>query len=103
MPILESTISTISGAVFSYLLQQGGLGDKARRLLGQDPQQKAFQNALQKALLQLEQQHPDWIADFFNERFFQNEGAPILAQFLIRNGHPNPSELASCWANSLKL
>ena len=103
MPISETIIGATSKAVFAYLLQQSGLGDQVRRLLGQDPQQKAFQNALQKALLQLEQQHPARIADFFNERFLQNEGAPILAQFLIRDGHPNPSELASQWADSLKL
>ena len=103
MPISETVIGAISKAVFAYLLQQSGLGDQVRRLLGQDPQQKAFQNALQKALLQLEQQHPDWTADFFNERFFQNEGAPTLAQVLLRDGHPNPSALASRWADSLKL
>src|SRR5215510_211490 len=103
MPLLESVLGAITKAVFSYLLQQGGVTDQLRRALGQDPVQRAFQRSLGKACEALERQYPDWVANSFDPSFFAHEGASLLAQFLVRNGHPDPSELAARWANTLYL
>ena len=103
MPLLESVLVAITKAIFTNLLQQGGVTDQIRRALGQDPVQRAFQRSLGKACEALERQHPDWVANIFDTSFFEHEGASLLAQFLVRDGHPDPSELAARWANTLYL
>ncbi len=103
MPFAESMLSAITGAVFSYVLQQGGLGEQIRRAIGREPVRGAFQHALGTAVETFEQQHPEWIATLFDASFFEREGAPVLAQFLVRNGRPDPSELASRWADALNI
>src|SRR5882762_5429006 len=35
--------------------------------------------------------------------FFQHEGKSVLAEFLVRDGHPDPSDLAERWACSLNI
>lgn len=103
MPVAETILAAISKAVFSYVLQQANVSDHARKLLGREPKKLAFQHALGKALLQLEQEHPKWTSVLFDASFFQNEGAPVLAQFMVRDGRPDPSELAARWADSLNI
>src|SRR2546428_10493692 len=103
MPLLEFVLGAITKAVFSYLVQQGGVTDQMRRALGQDPVQRASQRSLGKACEVLERQHPEWVANTFDASFFEHEGAPLLAQFLVRDGHPDPGELAARWADALYL
>ena len=103
MPLPESVLGAITKAVFSFLLQQGKVSDQIRRALGRDPVQRAFQRSLSKACEALERQHPDWVANSFDSSFFEHEGASLLAQFLVRDGHPDPSELAARWATTLYL
>lgn len=105
MPFSEIILTAIADAVFGYLLDKYGetLGNWIRTKRGRDPIQKAFKKALGNALVQLEQQRQEWVSELFDASFFQHEGAPILAQFLIRDGHPDPSELAAQWANSLNI
>jgi predicted NACHT family NTPase len=55
------------------------------------------------ALEYLGKQYPQWETDLFDASFLETEGAPILAQFLIRDGHPDAGELAARWADSLGM
>ena len=103
MPIAEAVLAAIAKAVFGYLLQQVNISDHVRRLLNREPKQLAFQRALGKALEQLKREHPKWTSALFDASFFEKEGAPVLAQFMIRDGHPDPSELAARWADSLNI
>ncbi len=105
MPIAETVLATIAQKVFKYALDQGQskVVDWARDKLGLEPKQQAFKRALGKAYKRFEKQHPEWAAELFNASFLEHEGAPILAEFLVRDGHPNPSELAICWADSLNI
>src|SRR5579871_1442630 len=105
MPIAETVLITIVQRVFNYALDQGQsrVVDWARDKLGLEPKQQAFKRALSKAYKRFEKQYPEWAAELFNASFLEHEGAPILAEFLVRDGHPNPSELAMCWADSLNI
>jgi HEAT repeat protein/energy-coupling factor transporter ATP-binding protein EcfA2 len=96
-------IGAISGSVFGYLLEQTGVAEQVRARLGLDPTRKAFERALSRAIARLQAEQPDGYANLFDASFFQHEGAPILAQFLLRDGHPDPVELAARWAESLAL
>ena len=40
--LIESVLATVVGEVFSYLLEQAGIADRIRTLLGRDPQRLAF-------------------------------------------------------------
>jgi hypothetical protein len=91
MPVVE--LASIAQAVFSYLLQQTNISGRVRSLLNREPKQLAFRRALRKAFDELESEHQQWTSALFDTSFFENEGAPILAQFMVRGGHPNPSEL----------
>ncbi|MFN3763022.1 MAG: hypothetical protein ACK4WK_07465 [Anaerolineae bacterium] len=44
--MLEALFSAVAEAVFGYLLQEAGLADRVRAVLGVDPQRRAFQAAL---------------------------------------------------------
>jgi hypothetical protein len=41
--LLEALFSAIAEAVFGYLLQESGLAERTRAVLGRDPQRRAFQ------------------------------------------------------------
>ncbi len=105
MPIGETLLGAIADAVFGYIIDTFGehLTDIVREKLGHSPTKAAFKRALKKAVEVFEKQHPEWVVNYFDASFFQNEGAPILAQFLLRDGHPNPGELAAHWADSLSI
>lgn len=98
---MDWLIQVVADNVFGYILEQSGAGEKIRNKLIRGPLEAAFQRALQKAFRQLEQQHPHWAAAFFDLHFFEHQGAPILAQFLLRDGQPDPEALAHAWAASL--
>jgi len=87
--VTETIVGAITGAVFSYLLKQAKVGEQVRRKLKLDADQPAFKRALRKAFEELDAYHPEWEANLFDASFFEREGAPILAQFLIRDGHPD--------------
>jgi HEAT repeat protein len=97
------TLQIIVDNVFAHVLEHSGLTDRIRNQLGDEPVQKAFQDALGKALEHLVKEHPQWESDLFDASFLENEGAPILAQFLMRDGHPDPDMLAMCWADTLNI
>lgn len=105
MPLGEIVLAAIADAVFAYLVTKYGdtLGDWVRSRAGREPMRKAFKNALGRTFAQLEQQYPQWVANQFDASFFEHEGAPILAQFLVRDGHLDPCELAARWADALNL
>ena len=85
------------------LLEQSGIAEKIRNKLDLDGTKRAFKRALGKAFEEFEKHYPERTASLFNIGFFEKEGASTLTQFLIRDGHPDPSELATNWAKSLTL
>ena len=105
MPLTEIILTKITEKVFSFALDQGQsiVEDWVRKKHNLDPKQQAFKRALKKANKKFEKKYPQWAADLFNASFLESEGALILAQFLIRDGNPNPSELATRWAESLNI
>jgi hypothetical protein len=105
MPLEEVILAAIVDAVIGSVFEKGSnkLGEWARDQLRLDPIKKAFKEALSQAFERLEEQHPRWVADNFNASFFEHEGSSILAQFLTIDGHPDASELATRWADSLNL
>src|SRR5205085_2571342 len=56
-----------------------------------------------QAFEELSEQYPQWVASNFDASFFQREGASVLAQFMLMDGQPDASELASLWADSLSI
>ncbi|QBD74919.1 NACHT domain-containing protein [Ktedonosporobacter rubrisoli] len=98
---MEWLIPLIVDNVFGYLLEQSGAGEKIRSKFLPDPGKAAFGRALQKALLDFAQQYPEWAASCFDRHFLEHDGAPVLAQLLLRDGQPEPTTLARCWASSL--
>ncbi len=94
-------LQAIAEKVVGYVWDK--VDDRIRRRLGLDSTTQAFKHALHKAFGRFEEQHPQWTADLFDASFFEREGSPILAQFLLRDGHPDPNELAIHWASSLNL
>jgi hypothetical protein len=54
----EALFSAIAEAVFGYLLQESGLAERARAVLGRDPQRLAFQTALARACTAFARQYP---------------------------------------------
>lgn len=105
MPFEEIILGAIADAVFGYLVDKGGdrLGDWAREKLGRDATKKAFKEALGEAFDDLKEKHRQWVEDYFDLSFFQHKGAPVLAQFLLIDGCPDPSELASLWTDYLNM
>jgi hypothetical protein len=97
------TLQIIVDNIFSHVLEHSGLTEQVRNKLGHEPVQQAFRDALGRALEYLEKQYPQWETDLFDASFLETEGAPILAQFLIRDGHPDAGELAARWADSLGM
>ena len=105
MPLIELVLQSITEKVISYVLDQSQVRIEGwvRTKLGLDPTQQAFRRALSTAIEKFEQAYPQWVASLFNADFLEKEGAPILAQFLVRDGHPDPSKLAALWADSLNI
>ncbi len=105
MPITELILQSIAEKVISYVLDksQVRIEEWVGTKLGLDSTQQAFKHALGTAIEKFEQLDSQWAASLFNADFFRKEGAPILAQFLIRDGHPDPSKLAALWADSLNI
>ena len=53
-----SSFSAIGEAVFGYLLQQSGLAERARAVLGLDRERCAFQTALARAYTAFARRYP---------------------------------------------
>jgi HEAT repeat protein len=92
-------LSAIVEAVLGYVLDQSSLADWARRKLGREPTHLVFRRALGRAAEAFEAQHPDWAPSLLDSGFLHREGKSVLAQFLVRDGRPAPSELAERWAD----
>ena len=105
MVIGEAILTAIVDAVIAYAFEHAAdkLGIRVRERLGRDPTKKALKESLNQAFMQLSNQHPQWVTDNFDASFFEHEGVPILAQFLVLDGQPDPSDLALCWADSLNI
>ena len=103
MPIAEAVLTAVVEAVFALIVETSGATEWLRDKLGIDPIKRAYGRALERAISQLEMNHPHEYADLFNASFLALEGAPVLAQFLIRNGRPNPTALTDLWADSLGI
>src|SRR5690348_11828493 len=99
MPVAEWILTKIADAVFDYVLERANVKGRVTNVLGLDAERNAFKRALGKATTQLEEHHPQEVAELFDFSFLEHEGAAILAQFLIRDGQPSPSELAARWAD----
>ena len=93
MLIEDVILQKIAEKVVSYAWDK--VDDRIRKKLGLDGVQKAFMYALRRTFEKFEKQYPQWSVELFDMSFFEHEGAPILALFLIRNGHPNPTDLAA--------
>lgn len=98
---MESLLAAVAQAVLDYLLQETGLAERVRAVLGVDPERRAFRTALASAYAAFARQYPDLVASLFDESFLTREGTPILAQLLTRRGRPDPAELARRWAQHL--
>jgi hypothetical protein len=97
--LLEPLFSVIAEAVFGYLLQESGLAERARAVLGLDPQRRAFQTALARAYTAFARHYPEWTASLFDEAFLKSEAVvPLLAGLLTRRGRPDPAQLARQFA-----
>jgi WD40 repeat protein len=97
--LLESLFSVIAEAVFGYLLRESGLAERARAVLGLDPQRRAFQTALVRAYTAFARHYPEWTASLFDEAFLESEAVvPLLAGLLTRRGRPDPAQLARRFA-----
>jgi len=94
--LIESVLATVVGEVFSYLLEQAGVADRIRTLLGRDPQRLAFKLALARAYTQFSNHYPDLVDTFFDEHFLK-KAAPLLARCLLPTYLPTPSEFANLW------
>src|SRR5205807_2859092 len=92
-------LQKIAEAVVGYVWNS--VEDQVRKKLGIDPVRQAFKRALGSSFKHFEKRYPQWATELFDLSFFEHEGAPLLAQFLTRSGHPDPSRLAAAWAESL--
>src|SRR5947209_5894278 len=97
MPLVESILQIITDRVFTHILNQSQnkIDNLILNKLRLDPTHQAFKHAFRAAFECFEQKYPHWKSDLFDLSFFEHEGVPILAQFLMRNHHPDPSELAA--------
>src|SRR5439155_18327150 len=67
-----------------------------------DPVKEAFLRALQKTVDHFEKQYPALaVEDIFKQNAYEQQYIVFLAQFLLRDGQPDPSTLASLWADAL--
>ncbi|GIV88399.1 MAG: hypothetical protein KatS3mg055_0917 [Chloroflexus sp.] len=97
--MLTDVFAAAAEAVFASLLQDTGLADRVRAILGHDPERKAFQTALARVYTAVARQYPDLTAALFDKTFLTSQPATeLLAQLLTRRGRPDPAELARRWA-----
>lgn len=101
MPITETIVAATLEAIFGYLADRIDPIDVVRARLDRDRVKLAYGRALTRSMILFKEEYPQWEASLFDLSFLQIEAAPILAQFLLRNGNPDPKELAECWADSL--
>ena len=101
--LIDALLSAVAEAVFDYLLEQAGLAEKLRAMLGRDSQRLAFQAALAHAYAAFARHHPQWAASLFDEHFLTHRAAPFLARCLTRGASLDPAELASAWADQMSL
>ena len=99
MPFPTALVIQPAAAVLS-IAAKAATGPLARKL-AQRATRKAYERALHTAATEVDRNHPGWVSALFDESFFEAEAAPLLAQLLVRDGRPNPSELAACWVRSL--
>src|SRR5579863_10018166 len=105
MSIEALFLSKIVEKIFSYSIDKGQsiiekwILDKT----GLEPRKRSFESALGKAFNRFEKKYPQWTADLFNSSFLEKEGAQVLAQFLVLDGNPDPTDLATRWAASLNI
>src|SRR5438046_1372879 len=99
MIVEEVVLQAIAEKVVGYAWDK--VEDRVQKKLGLDPVRQAFNHALRESFEHFNVCHPEWAASLFDISFFEHEGAPLLAQFLIRDGQLDPSKLAASWANSL--
>jgi len=59
---LEALFSAIAEAVFGYLLQESGLAERVRAVLGLDRERRAFQTALAEVYDALAHHYSEWTA-----------------------------------------
>src|SRR5258708_6992640 len=102
----DAFLQAIAEKVVGYVWEK--IGERIRRKLGRDAVSLAFKRALTRAYEKFKhppnkKQYPYWIVDVFDPDFFEHEGKPILAQFLLPDSNPHPSQLAECWVNTLML
>jgi hypothetical protein len=100
--ILEALLQVVVDHIFIYL-EQRRVPEKILSKFNLDSTQQAFKRALRKAFKQFEDKYPEWSESLFDLGFFETEGFPIIAQFLLPDGYPNPSKLATLWAKFLNL
>src|SRR5690348_10747549 len=103
MLVSEATLLACAANVLKYVAKDPGLHRNAKQALGLDPTKRAFARALTSAVRRFEEQHSDAASSLLDDSFFRHEAVPILAQFLLIDGTPHPSELAERWADSLNL
>lgn len=99
MALLE--VGTIVELVFTFALEQSGVGEKIKEKLRGNPAKDAFARALQKALTEFESNHQIWVQAGFDKSFLEREATPVLAACLLRSHGPDATELAFAWAKSL--
>jgi HEAT repeat protein len=93
----------IADNIIGYVLDQSGIGETVRNALRRNPEKQALKHALILAFEQFRQQYPETAASLFDLDFFEKEGGIILEQFLLRNGNPDPGDLAQRWADTLNI
>jgi len=80
--LTEALLPVVAEAVFGWVLQEAGLAERVRVVLGIDPQRRAFQTALARAYNAFAQQYPDLAAFLFDKTFLKTKAAPVLVQLL---------------------
>lgn len=101
MALLEIGTIAIAELVFTYALEQSGIGETLKEKLRGNPTKDAFARALQKALAEFESNHQIWVQAGFDQSFLKREATPVLAACLLRSHGPDAVELACAWAKSL--
>jgi hypothetical protein len=93
----------VADAVFVYLLEQAGIGERIRTFLKLDPEHLAFKVAFTRTYTAFDARHPHWSHDLFDQQFLSHAAAPLLARSLLRDTPPSGTELAVAWADHLGL
>ncbi len=99
---MEPLFAALAETVFSALLQESGLAERTRAVLGLDPTRRAFQTALARAYTAFARQYPEWTAALFDKTFLNSpDVVPLLAALLTRRSQPDPAHLARLFAAHL--